>query len=268
MIIYLIHHTLHHIPEEHWNNRFKLSDSTTTIKYGYPTNLSDPIVVVDQAMFDYYDTYKNAYGLILEPPCTQPLIYKNIIEIQDKFKCIFTHNKKLIDLSSKFSFYPHGDCYIENYNSPVKNKLVSLIASNKSFAPGHILRHDIIRQLYGMFDLFGKGYNPIEKKEPALMPYKFSIVMENSKEDYYFTEKLIDCIRCKTIPIYWGCPSIDNFFCGDSILKFDTISELNNILNNISSDLYDSLTEQIEYNYYQSFKYDTHFTTLKDRINR
>ena len=40
----------------------------------------------------------------------------------------------------------------------------------------------------------------------------YSVVVESSSELNYFTEKLIDCLITKTIPIYWGCPNISEFF--------------------------------------------------------
>jgi hypothetical protein len=40
----------------------------------------------------------------------------------------------------------------------------------------------------------------------------YSVAVESSSETNYFTEKLIDCLITKTIPIYWGCPNISDFF--------------------------------------------------------
>ena len=37
------------------------------------------------------------------------------------------------------------------------------------------------------FDLFGRGYRPINNKIEGLKDYRYSIVIENSKSDYYFT---------------------------------------------------------------------------------
>jgi hypothetical protein len=36
--------------------------------------------------------------------------------------------------------------------------------------------------------------------------------VESSSETEIFTERLIDCLVTKTIPIYWGCPNISDFF--------------------------------------------------------
>jgi hypothetical protein len=72
--------------------------------------------------------------------------------------------------------------------------------------------------------------------------------MENCKKDYYFTEKLIDCFRTKTIPIYWGCPSIGTFFDVNGILTFNTVEELKSILLNLTNEYYYSKIKSIEFN--------------------
>ena len=89
----------------------------------------------------------------------------------------------------------------------------------------------------------------------------FQIVIENTKEDYYFTEKIIDCFRTGVIPIYWGCPSINNFFDGEGILQFNTLEELELILTNINENLYISKKESIEnnFNLSEKFLYAEHY---------
>jgi hypothetical protein len=94
----------------------------------------------------------------------------------------------------------------------------------------------------------------------------FSIAMENCKKDFYFTEKLIDCFRTKTIPIYWGCPSIGNFFDINGMITFNTVAELNTILSKITNEYYYSKIESIENNYKKSFEYDTFFNNFKNKI--
>lgn len=42
--------------------------------------------------------------------------------------------------------------------------------------------------------------------------FQFSFVVENCRHENYFTEKLIDCLLMKSLPIFWGTPNIDLFF--------------------------------------------------------
>jgi hypothetical protein len=66
-----------------------------------------------------------------------------------------------------------------------------------------------------------------DSKDPLFLDYQFSIAIENSRQLNYFTEKLLDCLITKTIPIYWGCPNISNWFDtrGWIILETTSISE-------------------------------------------
>lgn len=257
---------LNHIPESHWNDRLKNQNINFEVKYGYPDQYNDVLIVSDTALFEIDSRFKNVYGWIIESPLILEYFhtgyFDKLLSVKDKFKKIFTHDKQLIELSDKFVFYPHGDCYITDFEKINKNKLLSIIVSEKKWVDGHFLRHRIVSLFKENFDLYGRGYNPIEKKETALTDYKFSIVIENCKKDYYFTEKIIDCFRTKTVPIYWGCPSINNFFDKRSIITFDTEKDLKYILAQISDNIYESMRESIEINYNLSFKYDTFFNNF------
>jgi len=85
----------------------------------------------------------------------------------------------------------------------------------------------------------------------------FSITIENSKEDYMFTEKLIDCFLTGTIPIYYGCPSIGKFFNIDGIIVINTLDDLTNILPTLNDDLYNKIKPYIEDNYNKAQQYKT-----------
>jgi len=58
-------------------------------------------------------------------------------------------------------------------------------------------------------------------KYRGLAPYEYSIAMENSQQLNYFSEKIIDCFLSWTMPIYWGCPNISEYFPEDSYYQID-----------------------------------------------
>ena len=58
-------------------------------------------------------------------------------------------------------------------------------------------------------------------KYEGLQNYKYSICIENCRKENYFTEKFTDAILCWTIPIYYGCSNISNFFPKDSYYEID-----------------------------------------------
>jgi hypothetical protein len=194
---------------------------------------------------------ENNYAWLIEPIDISPNNYTLIKKINNNFNKIFTHEKSLIEFSDKFTLIPFGCCWIEKNKQKIYNKTknISIIASNKTTTSGHKLRHNIINSLKDRVDIFGRGWNPIESKLEGLKDYKFSIVVENSKRDYWFTEKLIDCFVTGTIPIYWGCPSIGDFFDVNGMLFFDNLGELNKIISNLDNINYCDYLPFIEENF-------------------
>jgi hypothetical protein len=198
---------------------------------------NDDIVFYTDKNLNTIDLHKNfkfkKYGWLIESPLVTNSSYDWIKNNYNKFDNIFTHNKKLLNLSDKFKFSPTGGCWIykKDHNIYNKSKNISIIASNKNYLEGHKLRHIIINK-YKNIDIYGRSYNPIENKLEGLKDYRFSFVIENTKIDYYFTEKLIDCFVTGTIPIYWGCPSINKFFNEKGMIIINDINNIDiNILN-------------------------------------
>jgi hypothetical protein len=104
-----------------------------------------------------------------------------------------------------------------------KNKDLSWITSNKSSFPGHVSRMSFLEGIKGKikFDLFGKGINPIDDKWDGLFPYKYSLAVENYSGPYYWTEKISDCFLSWTMPIYYGCTNIAEYFPKESYISID-----------------------------------------------
>jgi len=267
MRLNIIAPNLSHISTSHWNNRLKKTNDDLEIIYGYPENKSDCLIITDTAAYNLDTSYINTRLWIIESPLILEHFSKGFFEKicneKDKFVKIYTHDRTLLESSDKFTFKSHGDCSIEEYQFLDKTKLVSMISSNKRWVIGHDFRHQIIEKCRGRFDLYGRGFNDIDRKETGLNNYAFSVAVENCKKDYYFTEKIIDCFRTKTIPIYWGCPSIGEFFDKRGIIQFDTIDEFENIINSLSYPKYYDVIDAVETNYKLSFKYDTFFTNFK-----
>ena len=198
---------------------------------------------------------KNSYAWLLESPEITKQSYNWISQNNKLFKNVLTHNKKLLDKGENFKFYPLGGCWIKPEHQEIydKSKIVSIIASGKKITYGHNLRHKVIQ--YIDVDVYGRGYNPIDYKLTALKNYAFSITIENTKEDYYFTEKLIDCFMTGTVPIYWGCPSIGNFFNTDGMIIFDNFEDLDEIINNLTIEKYNNMLDAIKENFDNAKEY-------------
>lgn len=152
---------------------------------------------------------------------------------------------------------------------------VSNVTGSKAFAPGHNLRHALYNA-QRQFDSFPVtffrsgagdplpvlGNNPILESKgccsasgPSKMPlfetFQFSIVIENNRERNYFTEKLIDCVVTKTIPIYWGCPNIGDYFdtSGWILLGDDIVNSLRAGLSTLDAGYYQRHIDVVNANY-------------------
>ena len=68
-----------------------------------------------------------------------------------------------------------------------------------------------------------------------LNSWKFMICFENTKHDYYFTEKLLNAYCGGTIPIYWGCPQIKEYINEKAvlILEENTPQSVNKLIDRI-----------------------------------
>jgi hypothetical protein len=154
---------------------------------------------------------------------------------------------------NKTKFVPFGGTWIldENYKMHKKSSNVSMIYSKKKNThEGYNIRHAAAKKLKNVVDLYGNGSsNPIDLKEQGLQNYKYTIVIENLKKQNYFTEKLVDAFMVGTVPIYWGCPNIGDFFDVNGIITFKNVEELDIIVNNKLKNFYENNIESIAANH-------------------
>lgn len=105
----------------------------------------------------------------------------------------------------------------------VKENKIVWITSNQRASKGHQVRMNFLEGIKDLpfISLYGRGINPIEDKWEVLQNSKYAIAYENFHNDYYWTEKIVDCYLSYTMPIYYGCEKIDDFFPKDSFIRLD-----------------------------------------------
>ena len=103
-----------------------------------------------------------------------------------------------------------------------ENKIV-WVTSNQRSSKGHNVRMDFLEKIKGLpfVNLYGRGINPIEDKWDVLENSKYAIAYENFQNDHYWTEKIIDCYLSYTMPLYFGCNTIENYFPKNSFIQID-----------------------------------------------
>ena len=114
------------------------------------------------------------------------------------------------------------------------------------------------------------GDNPVvyQDKSVIFLDYQFSIAIENSKQKYYFTEKLIDCLITKTIPIYYGCSNIAEYFDTRGWILLETL-DMDEFVYKVHNFLpkYEDCMETIEHNYREAMKYKDLGVNIHRAIN-
>ena len=82
----------------------------------------------------------------------------------------------------------------------------------------------------------------------------FSIEIENCSKENYFTEKLHDCLALGTVPVYFGPKvGLTKHFDIEGIIPFDDTDDLEDILDELTPELYKSKEAAI-YNNLQAAK--------------
>ena len=90
----------------------------------------------------------------------------------------------------------------------------------------------------------------------------FHLAVENTKHQNFFTEKIVDAFLSKTVPVYWGCPNIDEFFDIRGMFILESEDDFVSLVNSLTEEDYYSRKEYIEYNYQVALHYAEIFTRI------
>ena len=71
------------------------------------------------------------------------------------------------------------------------------------------------------FLIFGKGFRPVADKAEAIDGYRYHLALENCMVPDCFTEKLFDPLIGWALPIYAGCPNVEQYFPDGSFVRID-----------------------------------------------
>jgi hypothetical protein len=206
-------------------------------------------------------------------------IHNWVIQNKDKFSFILTCHKELIDKCDNAVYCPYGESWSWDnpfeYEPIQKEFKTSFLRGIKLQAPGHVIRHQIFDkqseintpiEFWGTLGTLDTYENVVSSKFQSFHKYMFSLCIENSIHPGYFTEKITDCIIHKTIPIYWGCPDISEYYNSNGLIIFNTSDEAINIINNLTPDDYFNRLGFIEENYNKAFEYKDYIKTIKNKI--
>jgi len=190
-----------------------------------------------------------------------------------KFKYVFARYSFLKGVIPNIRIIPTVRSWVD-YRSlklPEKYLATSLISSEKRHLKGHKLRHKVIETILAHgydIDVVGRGYKPFKDKQEGLAPYKFSIIIENCREPDYFSEKLLDCLICETIPIYWGASNISEYFNMEGIIECSSFEDIMAAIKSIPNLEYSSFSEAIEENKTKAIHYSSVLANIAKMLDK
>lgn len=205
---------------------------------------ADYAVILDDLQEDIPFPASRRIFLQREPPEIRP---KTLDTTGWKFNGCY--NKGWHHISVPWILRPFNELDNFEYEPRDQQKPIVAICSNKTKTVGQRKRLELLKKLCQqkpeLVDVYGRGLNPadfngcykgtIESKckFDTLRQYQYCLACENSSHNNYFTEKIVDCFLSLTVPIYWGCPNLSEFFPKDSYYQLENLD--NNNIDKICS---------------------------------
>ena len=142
--------------------------------------------------------------------------------------------------------------------------------------PGYNLRNqvwvrkdeiEIPTNFYTSTKCFSDSPNPLPGGEKeSLFDSQYHICIENQSVGHYFTEKLIDAFLTETIPVYWGCPNIEDYFDVDGMILFQAFDELKDKLNNLTPSYYESILNIVHKNKQKAIEFANYDQRIYNKV--
>lgn len=212
--------------------------------------------------------------IMLEPVVVLPGEFNH--SVWRHFDHVLTLSYALVGQEEKFHkiLFPRADGdtkepVTENYDlrqalyplSGRKNGICMISGNKHSHVPGELYSKRIeVAEWFNKnskipFDVYGRppfqlanyrGEVPAGQKLSVLKQYRFSLCFENTNHPAlsagYITEKILDCLEARTIPIYLGASNIAQYIPADCFIdfrKFVGIGELDKYLRKITQKEYE-----------------------------
>jgi len=206
--------------------------------------------------------------------------HKWLLENANLFSYVMTWNQEILDKYSHARLMPYAESWVDHgdpnviYTVDQKDFEISFIRGNKLMAPGHTLRHQIFdckdkikipTRFYASTDT-SSGSSTINSKVLAHKTAMFSLVIENTYHLNYFTEKISDCMIMKTIPVYWGCPNIGNFYNQKGIVTIENTDDAIEKINKLTPEFYLENKDVIEENWQKALMYRHYVTRIAENL--
>lgn len=250
--------------------KYLLKQVDWTAKCVWENTMGDPDVILINNYFGFVDNIGKRYPnkkkilIVWEPPTVDPKLHTPAY--YNQFDKVLTWDDSMVD-GKKFVKMHYSNFEFPRDNVPAfedRHLVCMFIANKQSKHPKELYsyRRRIVdhyeRTNDDSFHLYGPGWEKenlknykgaVSDKPKVQSNYKFSYCFENYDNNVgYITEKIFDCFKTLTIPIYMGASNICDYIPGGCFIdarKFNTIEEIDAFIKNISEAEYQKYVDNI-----------------------
>jgi hypothetical protein len=212
---------------------------------------------------------------LFEPPVIMDF-RKKLKRYGHQFHHILTYDPWVLKRFPQARKFVYGTAWVRE-PVPEREFSISTVVGTKLITEGHRLRQKFwkksgqVRTPLRMF--FSRQFDKEgialpagslrlgEDKSPPFAS-QFHIAIENCRMPDYFTEKLMDCFQSLTVPIYWGCTNIGDYFNMDGMLIVKSLGGMVKACNSITPEMYQRMLPAMEDNRKRSHE----FIDMKARL--
>jgi hypothetical protein len=222
--------------------------------------VTNPVTVyVDQITFDPKEPNEIRI-IVLEEPLRDLNLLDYVNNYPRLYDYVLTFQQDILANNPKARYFRGADIWSRGYDSGEKRFAVSTVVGGKNDLrmSGYKVRHEtwirqneitkVPREFY-LSDSY--KWSEVDYKDPKntilygskdkMFDCMFHIAIENCSIPNYYSEKLLDCIETLTVPIYYGCTNIGEYFNTDSIIRADGSRNIIDACNQLSPELYQSM---------------------------
>jgi len=200
------------------------------------------------------------------------------IQNKDTFAAILTWDDKILNNCENAVFLPFGHTWFKSdqYEKEHKKEFkVAHLCGELLKSYGHQMRHEILARKNEIqiptkfYKTIGNRHNIEDArigKEEVFGDAQYGVAIENFSHRGWFSEKILDCFLLKTIPIYWGCSNIGDFFNKEGIIEFGNVDDFIYISNKLNKEYYHQHVDAIEDNYQKALQYVNYEQNVTNKL--
>lgn len=211
--------------------------------------------------------------------------YNEIIKAHPEcYTYLLTFFPDLLELPDAYYFMGCTP-FVEPNLSIGKKFGISTVMSGRMNLPGHLLRREFFDRQHEVLpdlDFYLGSHNALpehlykygirlsaEKRDKiTVFNRMFHVTFASYQMENFFSEKLIDCFLTMTVPIFWGCPNIGEYFNIDGMIIVEDVNDAIDACNSLMARDYHRRADALIDNYQRALEYRTYEYQLEKTIKK